>query len=276
MFHPFFESNVKIRQYIVAWIMFALLQAISVISIIPLPVGILIADAFVHAILYGVLGVLLWSVMKYGNFSSLSFYQRTINYIALGILTIVLSLGIGYGFEYMLGDEIANSFTAFLPVRALITLLLYTLIIQYFRLFLREEEAIADDLDDQEQNLLLPEAGNEIIQEVALIERVAVKSGQKIHVIMVPDIVYLQADGDYVHIYTMTGKYLKEQTMKYFNEHLPAGRFVRVHRSYIVNVEAISRIELYEKQNQLLTLKNGFQLKISASGYKALRLALNL
>ncbi|MCE5332038.1 MAG: LytTR family transcriptional regulator DNA-binding domain-containing protein [Bacteroidales bacterium] len=276
MFHPFFENNVKIRQYVVVWIMFALLQAISVISIIPLPVGILIADAFVHAILYGVLGVLLWSVMKYGNFSSLSLYQRIINYTALAILTIVLSLGIGYGFEYILGDEIANSFTAFLPVRALITLLLYTLIIQYFRLFLREEEAIADDLDDQEQNLLLPEAGNEIIQEVALIERVAVKSGQKIHVIMVPDIIYLQADGDYVHIFTMTGKYLKEQTMKYFNEHLPVGRFVRVHRSFIVNIEAISRIELYEKQNQLLILKNGFQLKISASGYKALRLALNL
>lgn len=276
MFHPFFENNVRIRQYVVVWIMFALLQAISVISIIPLPVGILIADAFVHAILYGILGILLWSVIKYGNFGSLSFYQRAINYTALAILTIVLSLGIGYGFEYMLGDKIANSFIKFLPVRALITLLVYIVITQYFRFLLCKEDEITNDQEDQEQNLFLTEPSDDILPEVAQIERIAVKSGQKIHVIMIPDIVYLQADGDYVHIYTMTGKYLKEQTMKYFNEHLPAGRFVRVHRSFIVNVEAISRIELYEKQNQLLILKNGFQLKISASGYKALRLALNL
>jgi DNA-binding LytR/AlgR family response regulator len=93
---------------------------------------------------------------------------------------------------------------------------------------------------------------------------------------MIPEILYLQADGDYVQIHTINGKYLKEQTMKYFELHLPAGQFVRVHRSTIVNVEMISRIELYEKQSQQLTLKNGQQVKTSPSGYKALRAALNL
>ena len=107
-------------------------------------------------------------------------------------------------------------------------------------------------------------------------ERIAVKSGTKIHVVLIPDILYLQADGDYVQIFTRDGKYLKEQTMKYFDEHLPENQFVRVHRSVIVNVEMISRIELYEKQNQLLTLKNGQQIKTSPAGYKALRMALNL
>lgn len=53
-------------------------------------------------------------------------------------------------------------------------------------------------------------------------------------------------------------------------------KFVRVHRSHIVNVEKILRIELYEKQNQMLTLKNGDQIRASVSGYKALREALNL
>ena len=109
-----------------------------------------------------------------------------------------------------------------------------------------------------------------------IIERIAVKSGTKIHVVLVPEILYLQADGDYVQIYTAQGKYLKEQTMKYFEEHLPENQFVRVHRSVIVNVEMISRIELYEKQNQLLTLKNGQQIKTSPGGYKALRAVLNL
>jgi len=111
---------------------------------------------------------------------------------------------------------------------------------------------------------------------VEMLERIAVKSGTKIHVVLIPEIFYLQADGDYVQIFTAQGKYLKEQTMKYFEEHLPENQFVRVHRSVIVNVEMISRIELYEKQAQLLTLKNGQQIKTSPGGYKALRAVLNL
>jgi len=86
----------------------------------------------------------------------------------------------------------------------------------------------------------------------------------------------MQADGDYVQIFTEQAKFLKEQTMKYFEEHLPDNQFVRVHRSVIVNVEMISRIELYEKQSQLLTLKTGQQIKASPAGYKALRAVLNL
>jgi DNA-binding LytR/AlgR family response regulator len=70
------------------------------------------------------------------------------------------------------------------------------------------------------------------------------------------------------------GKYLKEQTMKYFESHLPKSLFVRVHRSYIVNIEYISAIESYGKQNQQVLLKNGEWLKVSLAGYKALKLAL--
>ena len=114
------------------------------------------------------------------------------------------------------------------------------------------------------------------VAQTEVLERIAVKSGSKIHVILVPEVIFLQADGDYVQIITAQGKYLKEQTMKSFEEQLPENQFVRVHRSVIVNVEMISRIELYEKQNQLLTLKNGQQIKTSPSGYKALRMALNL
>ncbi|OJV74921.1 MAG: hypothetical protein BGO34_07925 [Bacteroidia bacterium 44-10] len=64
--------------------------------------------------------------------------------------------------------------------------------------------------------------------------------------------------------------------MKYFETGLPSMQFVRVHRSYIVNVEKILRIEMYEKQNQMLTLKNGDKIRASVTGYKALRTVLNL
>lgn len=121
----------------------------------------------------------------------------------------------------------------------------------------------------------MPPLGSENPHESEL-ERVAVKVGQKIHVILVPDILYIQSDGDYVQIVTDQHAYMKEETMKYFETSLPQSKFVRVHRSYIVNVEKILRIELYEKQSQMLTLKNGDKIRASVSGYKALRSVLNL
>jgi DNA-binding LytR/AlgR family response regulator len=75
-------------------------------------------------------------------------------------------------------------------------------------------------------------------------------------------------------IISSNGKYLKEQTMKYFESHLPKSLFIRVHRSYIVNIEYISAIESYGKQNQQVLLKNGEWLKVSLAGYKALKVAL--
>jgi DNA-binding LytR/AlgR family response regulator len=114
------------------------------------------------------------------------------------------------------------------------------------------------------------------VDNTEILERIAVKVGQKIHVILVPDIIYIEAEGDYVRIITDNGKYIKEDTMKYYEAGLPPSKFVRVHRSHIVNVEKILRIELYEKQNQMLTLKNGDQVRASVSGYKSLRDALKL
>jgi len=204
----------------------------------------------------------------------LSIQQRLINYIALALLTVVVWLGVGYGlFYWLLSVDLSAKLIPVLPVRAFIGLLIYMLIFQKFSFSFNnvqpEEDLIPDEVAE-ESVLEIPTA------EVDLLERIAVKSGTKIHVVLVSEIVCLQADGDYVQIITATGKYLKEQTMKFFEEHLPSNQFVRVHRSCIVNVEMISRIELYEKQNQLLTLKNGQQIKTSPAGYKALRAALKL
>lgn len=106
--------------------------------------------------------------------------------------------------------------------------------------------------------------------------RVVVRSGQKIHVIMVPEIICIQSDRDYVQIVSDHGKFLKEETMKYLEANLPETLFVRVHRSYIVHIEKIAGIEAYGKQNQLLILKNGDKIKASVAGYKSLRDALGL
>jgi two-component system LytT family response regulator len=79
-----------------------------------------------------------------------------------------------------------------------------------------------------------------------------------------------------VKLHTAKSAFLKEKTMKYFEENLPPRQFVRIHRSYIVHVNDVTKIELCEKENYRVYLKNGEMLKASSSGYKALKEALSL
>jgi hypothetical protein len=274
MIHPFLENTGKTIQYILLWLCYALIQTFVLYSIVALPFWMIVLDGFIHAAIYGALGMFLWNVVVYGNYAVLTVYQRIINYVALAILTISIWLGIGYGlFYWLVGSELTLKLIPILPIRGFIGLLIYLLIIQRFRMVFHQSEISVEKPVAIE---ISEEVKPDKLAETELLERIAVKSGTKIHVVLVPEILYLQADGDYVQIFTGQGKYLKEQTMKYFEEHLPDSKFVRVHRSVIVNVEMISRIELYEKQSQLLTLKNGQQIKTSPAGYKALRAVLNL
>jgi two-component system LytT family response regulator len=103
------------------------------------------------------------------------------------------------------------------------------------------------------------------------LERVVVKTGSKIKVIPVEDIVWLESQDDYVMIYTSSGKYLKQETMKHFEEHLDGGQFIRIHRSYIVRLDAIVQLELYEKGSYVAVLNTGAKVKVSDSGYKNLK-----
>lgn len=109
-----------------------------------------------------------------------------------------------------------------------------------------------------------------------LLSRIAIRNGSKINVVSVDSIYYLEADGDYVSIHTREGKYLKEKTMKYFESHLDSKQFVRIHRSFIVNVNEIIRLENYDKDNHIAILKNNDKLKVSANGYKLIREILKL
>jgi len=108
-----------------------------------------------------------------------------------------------------------------------------------------------------------------------VIHRVVIKKSGKIHVISTTDINYLEAQDDYVMIYTAEERFLKQQTMKYFEKHLDEELFLRVHRSYIVNVQCIERIEPYEKTNYILILKDGNKIPVSRSGMQVMREKLN-
>jgi two-component system LytT family response regulator len=97
-------------------------------------------------------------------------------------------------------------------------------------------------------------------------ERIVVKSGSSIIVIPVDDIIYLEAADDFVKIHTRKGQWLKNKTMAHFEQQLDANRFIRVHRSYIVNISEITRLDPYEKDSHILVLKSGEKIPVSKTG----------
>jgi len=106
--------------------------------------------------------------------------------------------------------------------------------------------------------------------------RVVVKLSGKIRIIPVEDIHYLEAADDYVKIHTREGGFLKNKTMGHFENILNKTQFVRTHRSYMVNISEITRIDPYEKDNHLAILKSGARVPVSKTGYTKLKTVLGL
>jgi two-component system LytT family response regulator len=107
------------------------------------------------------------------------------------------------------------------------------------------------------------------------LERIVIKNGSKISIIPVTDVNYLEAQDDYVMIYSSEGKFLKQKTMKFFDEHLDPKDFIRVHRSYIVAVKGIKKIELLEKETYQVILQDKTAIPVSKTGYEKLKEILN-
>jgi two-component system LytT family response regulator len=106
--------------------------------------------------------------------------------------------------------------------------------------------------------------------------RVVVKLSGKIRIIPVEDIHYLEAADDYVKVHTREGAFLKNKTMGHFEAVLDKNHFVRTHRSYMVNITEITRIDPYEKDNHLAILKSGGRVPVSKTGYAKLKSVLGL
>ncbi len=103
------------------------------------------------------------------------------------------------------------------------------------------------------------------------IERIIVRSGSKITLIPVEDIYYFESNDDYVLIHTKTGRFIKDQTMKYLENNLPKKSFIRVHRGFIANINAIKSIEAYSKDSYMGLMENGEKIKISPEGYRKIK-----
>lgn len=109
-----------------------------------------------------------------------------------------------------------------------------------------------------------------------VLERIPVKLRGKIHIVPVRDIFLAEAEGDYVMLSTLDGRYLKEITMKYLESHLPTDQFCRVHRSAIVRIDAVKGVEPVGSDAWQVRLKNDATVRASAEGLKSLKKRLGL
>jgi two-component system, LytTR family, response regulator len=113
-------------------------------------------------------------------------------------------------------------------------------------------------------------------QSPAQSHRIVVKNGSKIKIIPVHDVLYLEAADDYVKVHTQEGYFLKNKTMNHFEKSLDSSQFVRSHRSFIVNVQQITRIDPYEKDSHIAILRSGAKVPVSRNGYGKLKEVLGL
>jgi two-component system LytT family response regulator len=102
------------------------------------------------------------------------------------------------------------------------------------------------------------------------LERVLIRDGAQVHVIPVDRLDYVEAQDDYVCFKADGRQYLKDQTLANVEASLDPARFVRIHRSYLLNIDRISRVELYAKDSRVAILRDGTRLPVSRAGYARL------
>jgi len=104
----------------------------------------------------------------------------------------------------------------------------------------------------------------------AYASRVLVRDGSRVHVLPVAKIAYVQAQDDYAAFFCDGKEHLKEQTLAEVESSLDPAKFVRIHRSYLLNLDWLSRVDLDERENRIAILTDGRRLPVSRSGYTRL------
>lgn len=210
---------------------------------------------------FAALAYLVWFVVGY------------VSLLQTNVITAVSGVVLWIAGSFMVCDIMVKivgipyiDFAFTLPFRLLFGVPAWTAVILWYHLLVIKETA------NREEAVTTPQPPTAVPeQQEEVIDRITVKDGSRIHIIKVDELLYIQACGDYITLVTPDGEYVKEQTMKYLEAHLPAGNFVRIHRSTIVNVTQISRVELFGKETYQVLLKNGVKLRVSLTGYKLLK-----
>lgn len=133
----------------------------------------------------------------------------------------------------------------------------------------RLQEAVRKAIEKIDQKPAIEKITEAVTNEE--LSRIAVKTGHKIRILSLEEIRYLEAQDDYVKIFVMGGSWLKQSTMKYYETHLPKSDFLRVHRSYIVRLKEINKLEQMGKDSHVAILHDRTEIPVSRSGYSKLK-----
>jgi two-component system LytT family response regulator len=106
------------------------------------------------------------------------------------------------------------------------------------------------------------------------LQRVAIRDGANVHVVAVSKIDFVEAQDDYVRFRSEGKSLLKQQTLADIEGALDPAQFVRIHRSYILNIDRLARLELYAKDSYAAILRDNTRLPVSRAGYARLNAAL--
>ncbi len=253
--HPLIESVKNTIILIVAVI--AMIATVSLFLSIYLNYNILIA--IISALIFS----LLQSLSAYYYYYFIKYIRPIQAHIVLTLLNQIIIISIIYLLTSLTALISDQSLIKSIPIYFTIGSLSWIILIQWYKTYNIPYNQEFNSYNKEEAARTDREINNPI-------DKISVKDGTQIHLIGIQDLFYIQAYGDYVILYTQDSKHIKEQTMKYLEEHLPCD-FVRIHRSCIVNTNKITRAELYGKESYNIYLKNGACLKASNSGYKLLK-----
>jgi two-component system LytT family response regulator len=120
-------------------------------------------------------------------------------------------------------------------------------------------------------NPVLEKLKEQVRESSGLQERFFVKTGNHIDVIPVEGIMHVEAQDDYVEFHTFKGRFLKKETMTQLEQQLPPDKFLRVHRSHIIRLDQMEKLEKYGKESYMVILKDGTKVQVSKSRIKSLK-----
>jgi hypothetical protein len=192
--------------------------------------------------------------------------------VVMTLLVQGICLGVCYTAVSLTELEDTDLFGRMIPLRLSVGILAWIVLMLSYHILQIKGEKRELEKDTEEQPIPLPTP----TEQMECLDRISVKDGVRIHLVQLDELLYILASGDYVTLFTATDQYVKEQTMKYFDTHLPPASFVRIHRSTIVNTNHIMRVELFGKESYCVRLKNGVSLRASSAGYKLLKERLGL
>ncbi len=137
--------------------------------------------------------------------------------------------------------------------------------------FMKALEKAQQRIVEKADNKPVKELINKVREDGGEIDRIFVKTGSRIDVIPVTDIIKIEAQDDYAEIFTKEKSFLKKETMAFLEKNLPNNNFIRVHRSAIINTDYLHKIEKYGKETYVVILKDGSKVNVSKSRIKQLR-----